>query len=175
MFLTGGDEAALAAGDLLGATIDNFGSGDSVDFKGVKYASGDAASTSNGVVTIVNSTDVAVASFDVSGTYTSANFSVGKDASGDILVTYASAAAAASEAVIASPTDLLGSYATNFTEAPHIPASDSWALLAPSAGADLGTFSLNDENGGIFGGARGAVGIADGWKTSNGHGPGPSS
>jgi hypothetical protein len=65
----------------------------------------------------------------VSETYSSANFHVGADASGDILVAYAAATAAAgSEAVIGSPADILGGYATEIVELSSRRASDTSAF-----------------------------------------------
>ncbi len=123
-----------------------------------------------------------VATFKVSGTYSSANFHVGKDASGHVLVTYVAPAApaAASVAVIDSPADILGGYAPEFAERPwtresNLSAFDSWATLASSAGTDPGGFGLHSENEGNVGGARDAWGVAGGWNGSTGHGPGSAS
>jgi hypothetical protein len=185
MSSTGGDEAALTTGDVLGATILNFGSGDSVDFEGVKYASGDAARTSSGVVTIVNSAHVAVASFDVSGTHTASNFALSADSSGDLLVSYASAGSAAPAAHAdifgtgaASPAELLGSYGSWFAEpawawTADLSAFDSWSALASSAGTDHGLLGSHHADHGSRVGANDAWGVAAGWTGSVGHGPGP--
>jgi autotransporter-associated beta strand protein len=176
-FASTSGEIEYSAGADLSNAIAGFGGKDKIDFSTIAYAKGDHAVDSSGNVSIETRKGLTVAAFNVSGDYTSANFHIGADASGDVLVTYvATPAATASEAAISSPTDLLGGYGSQFAEPPQMPAFDSLTLLAPSAAADSGAaFSLNDGNGGIFGGARDAVDVAVGWKSSTGHGPGPSS
>jgi hypothetical protein len=98
-------------------------------------------------------------SFTVAGTYTSANFKVGADASGHVLVTFAAAAAntAIDELGGGSSSDLLGRYDSLFS--------------MPIAGAHTG--GPADRHDGIFGGARDAWGV--GWDGQIGHGPGSAS
>jgi autotransporter-associated beta strand protein len=143
MSSTGGDEAHLKSGALLGATVNGFGSGDSVDFEAVKYAATDRASYAGGVVTITNKAKVAIAAFDVSGTYTAANFALSNDGSGHLLASYA-----------ASNASVFGLH----------------SLLHPVLGAEThrGEFDFRHEAN--AGGWRDALG---GWDGSIGHGPGP--
>ncbi len=146
-----------------------FGAGDQIDFPTLAYAKGDHAVDTNGKVAIETSAGKTVATFNVSGTYTSANFSVGKDASGDVLVTYAATAANAA--------DLLGRYGSAFAEPPSTPTSDArafdaWTALGSSAGAFSGDFDFHHD--GNPGGARDVWGVSVGWNGSTGHGPGPS-
>ena len=106
----------------------------------------------------------------MSGTYVSANFHVGADRSGDLLVSYATATAA----------DILGGYATEFAEpswtrAGDLNAFDSWSALASGAGTDAGGFGFHHENDRSVGGARGAWGVGAGGDGLIGHGPGPCS
>ncbi len=80
----------------------------------------------------------------MSGTYSSANFNVGKDASGDVLVTYAATAANAAidEAGGGSLADLLGRYDSQFpmpiAETHHAFAGLE-SLLPPVLGAETYT------------------------------------
>ena len=118
-----------------------------------------------------------VATFKVSGTYTSANFNVGKDTSGDVLVTYAAAANAAIDEVGGGSSDLLGRYGSAFAEPPSTPtgdalAFDAWTALGSSR-AYSGGFDFHHD--GNAGGARDAWGIGVAWEGSFGHGPGSGS
>jgi hypothetical protein len=103
----------------------------------------------------------------VSGTYTSANFKVGKDASGDVLVTYSATAANAA--------NLLGRYGSAFAEPPSTPTSfafDAWTALGSSAGTSSPGFDFHGD--GNVGVPRDAWGVGVGWNDSFGHGPGPN-
>ena len=91
---TGKIEYAGAGADLAN-TISGFGGKDRIGFALVSFAPGDHAVDKAGKVSIKTSAGVTVATFNVSGTYTSANFHVGKDASGHVLVTFVGGAAAA--------------------------------------------------------------------------------
>ena len=121
-----------------------------------------------------------VATFKVSGTYTSSNFHVGKDASGHVLVTHAATtAAAASGAVIGSPADILGGYSPEFAEPPwtgesNLSAFDSWSALGSSAGTGPGGFGFRGD--GYVDGERAGWSVAVGWNGPiGGHGPGSRS
>ena len=115
----------------------------------------------------------------MSGTYTSANFHVGKDASGHVLVTYvATAAVAATDEVRGeSSADLLGGYGSQFSS--PIPRKriaaqfNSWLSPVPGAGTDTGGFAFHQD--GNVGGARDAWGVGAGWDGRFGHGPGSAS
>jgi autotransporter-associated beta strand protein len=174
-------EIEYGASAHLANAIAGFGGSDEIDFAKVNYAAGDSADDNAGTVSIETSAGATVATFKVSGTYTSSNFNVGKDASGDVLVTYAAASAA----------DLLGGYAAGLAEpswaqAGGATAFESWALLGSSAGADPGGFGFHGApnpggagtglllDGSLGGAARGASTIGPGWSAVTGHGPGPS-
>ena len=81
----------------LANTIIGFGGSDEIDFAKVEYAAGDHAVDNAGKVAIETSAGTTIGTFDVSGTYTSANFDVSKDPSGDVLVTYAATATPAAQ------------------------------------------------------------------------------
>jgi hypothetical protein len=68
--------------------ISGFGGKDKIDFAQVSFAVGNHAVDNSGKVSIQSSARETVATFKVSGTYAPANFHVGKDASGHILVTH---------------------------------------------------------------------------------------
>jgi autotransporter-associated beta strand protein len=185
MSSSGNDEAFLKSGARLGVKINGFGSGDKVDFEAVKYASSDTVAYASGLVTIDNSKGAKVASFDVSGTYTAANFLPADDGSGDLVVSFVVAPAptagkaALRETNIGSLADLLGWYHARTAGPPWAPGSDlstlqSWASLTAGVGADPGGFGFHSENDGTVGGARDAWGVGVGWDGSTGHGPGPS-
>ena len=114
----------------------------------------------------------------MSGTFTSANFKVSKDASGHVLVTYVAPAAPADGwAVIGSPADLLGGYAPEFAEPSWMRVSnlsgfDSWSALGSSAGTDPGVYGFPYERDGSVGGMSyaGAVGHAGSGCGSSGSG-----
>jgi autotransporter-associated beta strand protein len=152
-------------------TISGFRGKDKIDFAKVKYAAGDhAVLDTSGKVTVETSAGNTIGMFDVAGTYTSANFKVGKDAAGDVLVTYATATAA----------DILGGYATEFAEpswtrAGNLNAFDSWSALASGAGTDSGGFGFHHENDGNVGGVRDAWSLGTGGENPMGHGPGSGS
>ena len=111
-FASTSGEVECAAGALAN-TITGFTGSDEIDFSTIAYTTGDHAVDNAGSVGIETSAGVTVATFKVNGTYTSANFKVGKDLSGDVLVTYAVAAANAAIDEIdgGSFADLLGRYA----------------------------------------------------------------
>ena len=87
-FASTSGEVEYSAGANLANAISGFGGSDKIDFAQVAFAAGDHAVDNSGKVSIKTSAAVTVATFKVSGTYTSANFHVGKDASGHVLVTY---------------------------------------------------------------------------------------
>ncbi len=164
----------------LANTITGFGGADEIDFARVKYAASDYAVDNVGKVAIETSAGSTVATFNVSGTYTSANFTVGADTSGDVLVTYAAAAnAAIGEVGGGSLADLLGRYGSAFAEPPSTPTGDALAFDAWTAlGSSAGTYSGFDfHHDGNAGGARDAWGVSVGvgWEGSFGHGPGSGS
>jgi autotransporter-associated beta strand protein len=141
MSSSGGNQVLLESGSSLRSTISGFGVSDEVDFEAVEYYSTDTVGYLGGVVSVHNSKGTIVASFYVSGTYTSANFNVGADASGHVLVTYAGTAGAGG----ASSADLLGRYGSQFfTSIPEthksVFARDS--LLAPVSSAETYTGNL---------------------------------
>jgi autotransporter-associated beta strand protein len=171
-FASASGEVKDAAGANLANTISGLGGKDRIDFAQVAFASGDHAVDNAGSVSIKTSAGVTVATFKVSGSYATANFHVGKDASGHVLVTYAPVAA--SGAVIGSAADILGGFAPEFAEPlwtqESMSAFDSWATLTAGAGTDPGGFGSHGENNGTVGGAHDAWGV--GWTGSTGHGPG---
>ena len=132
----------LESGTRFGAAIHGFGTGDEVDFEAVAYASTDKPVYANGIVKIENSRGNTIASFDVGGTYASANFKPLNDGAGHLLVSYVSAPAIAA--------------------AVH--------LLSQLSGAETG--GLADRHDGYAGGARDTWRVAVGWDCSIGHGPG---
>ena len=179
-FASTSGELEYAAGANLANTISGFGGADEIDFAKVKYAAGDHAVDNSGKVAIETSADKTAATFNVIGTYTSTNFDVGKDASGDVLVTYAATAANAAIDEIGggSSADLLGRYGSAFAEPPSTPtgdalAFDAWTALGSSAGTYSGGFDFQHD--GNVGGGRDALGVGVGWNGSTGHGPGPGS
>ena len=87
-FVSTSAEIEYAAGANLANTISGFRGKDKIDFANVDFAAGDKAFDSGGKVTIKTSKGLAVASFEVSGSYTSTNFHVGEDATHHLLVTY---------------------------------------------------------------------------------------
>jgi hypothetical protein len=142
------DYARLNSGSKVGATSNNFGAGDEVDFEAVKYASNDKLVYAKGLVSIDNSVGHTVASFRVSGTHTSANFKLNDDGSGHILVSYVATAAsvAADEVSGGRSTDLLGRYGAAFAE-PLLSdalAFDAWTALG-SAGTYSGGFDFHHD------------------------------
>jgi autotransporter-associated beta strand protein len=176
-FASTSGEIEYSAGANLANAISGFGGADNIDFSKVAFAARDHAVDSSGAVSIETATGKTVARFTVSGTYTSANFHVGADTSGHVLVTdVATGAPAASGPAIASPADLLGVYGADFAEAPWgagaLSAFDSWSALASGAGTDTGGFGFHHENYGNLCGARDAWGVGVGWGDSFGHGPG---
>jgi autotransporter-associated beta strand protein len=151
-FASTSGEVKVAAGAHLANTITAFGgSGDRIDFSTVAWEPGDHATVdSNGKVVIETSANVPVATFQVSGTYTSANFKVSADASGrDVLVTYvaAPASAALAESRSGSPVDLLGQHGSAYNAPPSTPRDDGlwfdvWNALVFNAGADPAGFEF---------------------------------
>ena len=148
----GGDEAHLMSGSRLGARVTGFGAGDAVDFQAVKYASTDTPTYSGGVVAIDDQAGATVARFEVTGTYTPANFHLSNDGSGHLLVSYAAAPAPA------AIDDAL--------------AFDAWTALGSSAGTSSGGFDFQgDENAGS---GRNLWSVYVGSDGPIGHGPGPA-
>ncbi len=170
------DYARLKSGSTLGATFNNFGAGDEVDFEAVKYASTDKLVYAKGVVMIENSAGHTVASFHVSGTHTSANFKLSNDGSGHILVSYVDPRApAVSEAVVGSPADLVGRYDSQFA----IPIAETHngvvgldSLLPPVLVAETYAGGLGYHHSGSIDEERAALSVGPGWEGSFGHGPG---
>jgi hypothetical protein len=132
------------------ATISGFKSGDAVDVEAVRFLSTDKVAYASGVVSVENSKGATVASFDVSGTYTAANFHVGADPFGHLLVSYAGGSSA----------DLL---------------DGSVLCCTPIMSAETYASGLADRHDGNVGGARDAWGVGVGSNSSTGHGPGPAS
>jgi len=163
-FASTSGELEYAAGASLANTISGFGGADEIDFSTVTYETGDHAVDNAGNVSIETSAGSTVATFKVSETYASANFAVGKDASGDVLVTYAA--------------DLLGRYGSAFAEPPSTPAIDAhafdaWTALGSSAGSYSGGFDFQHD--GNAGSGRNLWGLGVGSDGAVGHGPGSSS
>ena len=175
---TGKIEYAAAGANLANA-ISGFRGKDRIDFALVSFAPGDHAVDNSGKVSVETSTGVTVATFNVSGTDTSANFHVGKDASGHVLVTFvATAANAIDEVRGGSAADLLGAPGAEFpspTAETNSGAAGLDPLLSPfpSAESDPGGFAYHyDRN---VGGARDTWGVGAGWDGALGHGPGSAS
>ena len=119
-------------GSHLANTISGFGGTDKIDFSKVAFTARDHAVDNSGTVSIETAAGVTVATFKVSGTYTSANFHVAADTSGHVLVTYvATGAPAASGPAIASPADLLGGYGADFARRPGGPATCRRSIPGP--------------------------------------------
>jgi autotransporter-associated beta strand protein len=144
-----GEYVDLRSASAPSATISGFTSGDAVDFEAVQFVSTDKVAYASGVASVKNSKGATVASFDVSGTYSAANFHIGADPFGHLLVSYAGTAA--------------------------IPDSGVFALdssLPRVLGAETYTRGLSYPHGG-------SVDARDGWgvgsDSSIGHGPGPGS
>jgi autotransporter-associated beta strand protein len=176
-----GEYVELMTGSTLGATISGFRTGDAVDFEAISVAPTDKAAYANGVVSVENKKGATVASFDVDGTYTAANFHVGADTSGHLLVSYAHTAANAAfdEVGGGSLADLLGRYDSQFP----IPIADAHngvsgfdSLLPPVliAGTDP-VFGFHHENDRGVGGARDFWGLDAGSDGPIGHWRGPGS
>jgi hypothetical protein len=109
----------------------------------------------SGKVKVETSAGATVATFNVSGTYVSANFHVGADRSADLLVSYATATAA----------EILGGYATEFAEPPWPTTclrSIRGLALSSGAGTDSGVFGFRGENHGNVDSAREPWGVSDG-------------
>ncbi len=179
-FASTSGEVEYAAGAHLANRISGFRGSDKIDFAQVAFVAGDHAVDNSGKVSIETAAGKTVATFKVSGTYTSANFKVGKDASGHVLVTHAATTAvAASGPVIGSPADILGGYAPEFAEpswarASNLSAFDSWSALASGAGTDPGGFGFLRD--GYDDGERAALSVGVGWNGPiGGHGPGSGS
>ena len=135
----------------------------------------------SGKVSIKTSAGVTVATLKVSGTYTSANFHVGKDASGHALVTYAATAAnAAIDEVgggkLCVPLGGYGSQLPSPIPETHSGAVPLDSLLSAGFQAPRATLAVSaDHHDRNFGGARDAGGIGVGWDGPIGHGPGADS
>jgi hypothetical protein len=120
----------------------------------------------------------------VSGAYTSANFHVGKDASGDVLVTYAATAAGAAAGAAfeevrgGSWQDLLGRYDSQFP----VPIAEIHGgavalnpLLPPVLGAETFTSGQGHRYDGNGSDALGGWGVAIGARDPTGLAPGSAS
>jgi autotransporter-associated beta strand protein len=153
------DYALLESGATLGARIANFGIGDAVEFEAVKYSSSDKVSYASGVVSIKNSA-ATVASFDVSGRHTAANFALENDGLGHLVVTDPRRR----ERSAAEP---------SWTRASDASAFDSWALLSSRAGSYRDSLAQRDD--GNVGGAHDAWALGAGSDAPIGHRPGPGS
>jgi autotransporter-associated beta strand protein len=157
---SGGIDFAATSGEVedaasanLANTISGFGASDKIDFSRVAFATGDHAVDKAGNVSIETSAGSTVASFEVAGTYTSANFKIRADSSDHVLVTFVAGGAS--------------------TGSSGAVAFDSWAALASSAGTDLGRFDFHTHTN--VGGAHDAWGVGGRWNGSTGHRPGPGS
>jgi hypothetical protein len=116
-----------------------------------------------------------VASFRVSGTHTSANFTLTNDGSGYLLVSYVDPPAPAPRGGAA---ELIGRYGSALAEPLSMPTSDArafdaWTTLGSNAGTHSGVFDLHYD--GNAGRARDALGVGVGSEGYIGHGPGPGS
>jgi autotransporter-associated beta strand protein len=158
-------EVEDAASANLANTISGFKGSDKIDFSTVAFATGDHAVDKAGNVSIETSAGKTVATFDVSGTYTSANFRVSADPSGHLLVGF----------VAASPADLLGRHDSQFPmpiQEMHSGVFGLDSLLSPLLSAETYAGVLADRHDGNVG-ARAALGAGAGWNDPTGHGPGP--
>jgi hypothetical protein len=118
-----------------------------------------------GRVSIKTSGGATVATFKVSGTYRSANFTVGPDSAGHVLVAYAAAV------------NLLRRYESQFAMAvteTHNGVFGWDSLLPPVSGAEThgGEFDFRHEP--YAGSARDAWGVGAGRNDQIAHGPGSS-
>ena len=177
---SGGEYVRLKRGSSLGATISGFTSGDAVDFEAVAYAPTDTVSYASGVVSVDNSKGKTVASFDVSGTYTTANFHVGADPGGDLLVSYADPPANAAVDAIAGGilSDLLGRYEPQFAAPLLEPVGGGFALdslLPPASSAETHLGDYGNLEGTSHAPTGSALGAGPAWDGAVGHGPGPGS
>jgi autotransporter-associated beta strand protein len=182
---SGGAELEYAAGANLANRISGFGGSDEIDFSTVAFAAGDFAFDNRGNVSIMEATGAPVASFKVNGGYTSANFHLGADSSGHLLVSYAVAPPTAEIAEAGGRSaDLLGWRDSHFAmpvQERHngVFALDSWLAHLWSAGSGAGGFGfLHDATPAARDAWADGAGwnspIAEGsWTASSGHGPGP--
>ena len=155
----------FAAGANLANTISGFGGADKIDFSQVAFAPGDNAVDNAGSCLDRNAGGSTVATFNVSGTYASANFHVGTDMSGHVLVTYVATAAAAGKR---------GRYREPRRHSRRLRRGVRRAALEGQrpvcvqflvrarvgAGTDPGVLGFHHENYGNAGGARDAWGVA---------------
>jgi hypothetical protein len=189
-FVSTSGEVEYAAGANLANTITGFTGSDKIDFSTIAYATGDHAvyNSNSGNVGIETSAGATVASFNVYsatvGTYSSANFDVGPDPSGHILVTYvAGGAAADSSGAVTNAAvretggvaDLLGRYDSQFPIPIHethngVVALDFLPPVVP--GAETYPGGLGRRYDGNDSGARGGWGVTVGLEDSTGHGAG---
>ncbi len=114
----------------------------------------------------------------MSGTYSSANFNVGKDASGDVLVTYAATAANAAIDEIGGGSSADLRYGSASAEPPSTLSGDAlafeaWTALGSSAATYSGGFDFHRD--GNAGGACDLWGVGVGSEGTIGHGPGSGS
>src|SRR5262249_5871939 len=107
----------------------------------VRFSASQTVAYAGGAVSILNSKGATVASFEVSGDYTAANFHLGAHSSGNLLVSFveASAPAALGETAGGSPAALLTQFMAAF---------DSSSAPVPSADAPFGSFDLGHGQGG---------------------------
>ncbi len=181
MSSSGGDEMRLLSGHTSPTGSAASAAPTKSTSRGSAFAAGDHAVDNSGKVSIKTSAGVTVATFKVSGTYTSSDFHVGKDASGHVLVTHAATAADAGIAEVGggSGADLLGRYDLQFS----IPIQETQngvltldSLLPPvsSAGTDPGGFGFHNDR--TIDGERAALSVGVGWNGPiGGHGPGSGS
>ena len=172
-----GEYVRLKSGTKLGVLISGFTSGDSVDFEAVPFAETDKIAYANGFVSVENGVGATIGKFFVVGTYTKANFHLGADPAGDVLVSYAATPASACRpAGGGSPADILGPYDCS---SPSIPEAQRLLCSIPaasvsSAGTDPGGFGFHSD--GTIDGERAALSIGVGWNGPiGGHGPGSGS
>ena len=140
---TSGEIEYAAPGADLANTISGFTGSDEIDFSTIAYATGDFAVDTGGKVSIEKSGGAPVATFNVSGTYASDNFDVGKDASGHVLVTDPATAALALADLLGQPGADGGALFS--TSANDLLDFDAWTALSPSAGVDRGGFQLHQD------------------------------
>ncbi len=147
----------------------------------VAFAAGDHAVDNAGKVSIKTSAGVTVATFKVSGTYTSSDFHVGADASGHVLVTHAATAADAGIVEVGggSEADLLGRYDSQFSipiQETHNGVLTLDSLLppfrAPGPTLAVSASTMTEPSNG----ERAALSVGVGWNGPiGGHGPGSGS
>ena len=173
-------EVEYAAGAHLANRISGFRGSDKIDFAQVAFASGDHAVDNAGKVSIKTSAGATVVTFKVSGTYTSANFKVGKGCvrprSGHPRRHDRKCRDRRSwRRKLCGPSWRLRFPAPYRLPETHNGAAPLDSLLSPVPGAesDTGGFAYHHDRN--IGGARDAWGVGVGWDGAFGHGPGPGS